>query len=259
MFGFHATSRVLQDESPEEQVADNSGLFRFSTLGGLLIVKCPDHLKGHLCPRWRYKVFRSNSPPCSSQALPPRSGRRVRRLGRSCGRDGISEMNRARILPDVAHDAAQTIVEAARLSRTPIVYSHGACRALADNPRCIGDDGILAIADGGGRVGIFMMSFWLTRNPVLKIDHFIAQVRHVVNVGGIGAVAIANDFPMAGQSNLRRLKNANQKGAWGAFTKPLQRRDSNLQISTRLWARTGLASCTASWADLHKGGIEDAK
>ena len=128
------------------------------------------------------------------------------------GRDGIGEMNRVGILPDVAHGSAQTIVEAARLSRTPIVYSHGACRAIVDNPRCIGDDGIRAIAEGGGLVGIFMMSFWLTRDPVPKIDHFIAQIRHAANVGGIGAVAIANDFPMAGQENLLRLKNDNQEG-----------------------------------------------
>jgi len=128
------------------------------------------------------------------------------------GRAGIAEMNRVGLLPDVSHGSVPTILEAAQASRSPVVYSHGACRAIVDHPRCITDEGIRAIADKGGVVGIFMMSFWLTTDSQPNIDHLIAHIRHAVNIGGIDAVGISNDFPMAGQENLRRLNNDNAEG-----------------------------------------------
>ncbi|MEH6660899.1 MAG: membrane dipeptidase [Parasphingorhabdus sp.] len=128
------------------------------------------------------------------------------------GRAGISEMNRVGLLPDVSHGSVSTILETAQASKSPVAYSHGACRAIVDHPRCITDEGIRAIADKGGVIGIFMMSFWLTTDSQPKIDHLIAHIRHAANVGGIDAVGISNDFPMAGQENLRKLNNDNGEG-----------------------------------------------
>jgi membrane dipeptidase len=128
------------------------------------------------------------------------------------GRDGLGEMNRLRILPDVSHGSEATMIEAATSSRTPIVISHGACKAIVDHPRCASDAAIRAVAERGGMMGIFMMSFWLTRDPVPKVEHLIANLRHVIRVGGIDAVGISNDFPMAGQTNLVKLNNDNREG-----------------------------------------------
>lgn len=128
------------------------------------------------------------------------------------GRDGLAEMNRVGMLPDVSHGSPQTILETARESRSSVIYSHGACRALLDHPRCITDEGIRAIADKGGVVGIFMMSFWLTKESEPSVDHLIAHLQHVIDVGGLEAVGIANDFPMSGQQNLIRLNNNNREG-----------------------------------------------
>lgn len=128
------------------------------------------------------------------------------------GREGLGEMNRVGLLPDVSHGSEATMVEAARLSRTPIVISHGACKAIVDHPRCASDAAIRAVAERGGMMGIFMMSFWLTRDPTPNVDHLIAHFRHVIKVGGIDAVGIANDFPMAGQTNLVKLNNDNREG-----------------------------------------------
>lgn len=128
------------------------------------------------------------------------------------GRDGIAEMNRLNIIPDVSHASEPTALEAAAQSQSPIILSHGACRAFVDNPRCATDDMIRAVAETGGVMGVFMMSFWLTNDPVPTIDHYIDHIRHVVNVGGIDAAAIANDYPITGQENLRKLGNDNAEG-----------------------------------------------
>lgn len=128
------------------------------------------------------------------------------------GIEGLAEMNRVRIVPDVSHGSEPTMLEAARRSTTPILLSHGACKAIVDHPRCASDTVIRAIADQGGMMGIFMMSFWLTRDAVPTVDHLVAQIRHVANIAGIEAVGISNDFPMAGQTNLVALKNDNAEG-----------------------------------------------
>lgn len=128
------------------------------------------------------------------------------------GRDGLDEMNRIGLLPDVSHGSPATIRETAEASRSSVVYSHGACRALLDHPRCITDEGIKAIADKGGVVGIFMMSFWLTKEHEPNVDHLIAHLQHVIDIGGIDAVGISNDFPMSGQQELVRLNNDNREG-----------------------------------------------
>ncbi len=128
------------------------------------------------------------------------------------GQEGVREMNRLGLVVDVSHGSVPTILETARLSQKPVVYSHGACRAIVDNPRCINDEGIRAIADGGGSIGIFMMSFWLTRAATPKMSDWVAHIRHVINIGGLDAAAVANDFPVSGQENLVRLQNNNKEG-----------------------------------------------
>jgi membrane dipeptidase len=128
------------------------------------------------------------------------------------GIEGLSEMNRLRIVPDVSHGSEPTMLEAAHRSKTPILLSHGACKAIVEHPRCASDTVIRAIADRGGMMGIFMMSFWLTRDPMPTTDHLIAQIRHVANVGGMAAVGISNDFPVSGQENLVKLNNDNGQG-----------------------------------------------
>jgi membrane dipeptidase len=128
------------------------------------------------------------------------------------GREGISEMNRLRMLVDVSHGSRATIREAAETSKAPILYSHGAARAIVNHPRCIDDVGIRAIAQKGGVVGIFMMSFWLTRDPIPAPQHLIDQIRHVIKIGGMDSVGISNDYPMGGQPNLLKLNNDNREG-----------------------------------------------
>jgi membrane dipeptidase len=128
------------------------------------------------------------------------------------GLDTLSEMNRLRIVPDVSHGSDQTMLDAARASTRPIILSHGAARAIVNHPRCAPDTVIRAIAERGGMMGVFMMSFWLTRAPVPRVEHLVANLAHVIGVGGIDAVGIANDFPMAGEAALVKLRNDNREG-----------------------------------------------
>lgn len=142
------------------------------------------------------------------------------------GIEGLSEMNRLGMLTDISHASEPTALDVARYTRKPFVLSHGACRAIVNHPRCASDDVIRAIANCGGVMGIFMMSFWLTTDDVPTIDHYVAQLRHVIKVGGIDTVGVANDFTIAGNTALQALHNDNSEGvkAYYDWWKPLQAR-----------------------------------
>lgn len=128
------------------------------------------------------------------------------------GIQAVERMNTMGIIPDVSHASDRCALDVTRYSRSPVVLSHGGARALVPNARCAPDEVIRAIANTGGVMGIFMMSFWLTTDPHPTVDHLIRQIRHVVNVGGTDAVGIANDYPITGEAHLAQLGNDNEEG-----------------------------------------------
>jgi membrane dipeptidase len=58
------------------------------------------------------------------------------------------------MMVDVSHASKQTTLDAARLSRAPIIASHSAVRTLADSPRNLTDEELLALRDNGGVIQI---------------------------------------------------------------------------------------------------------
>ena len=127
------------------------------------------------------------------------------------GVEAVARLNAADIIADMSHASDQTALDTAKASKRPIILSHGAARAFVNNARCAPDNVIRAIADSGGVMGIFMMSFWLTTDPVPTVEHYVNQIKHVGRVGGIDAVGIANDFPLTGEENVIREKGDNAK------------------------------------------------
>jgi membrane dipeptidase len=116
---------------------------------------------------------------------------------------GIERLDELGIIPDLSHASDVTARDVLRVSRKPVIISHGAARALVDNARCAPDDVIRGVADSGGMMGVFMMSFWLTREAVPTAESYVRQLRHIRNVGGIDAVGIANDYDIAGLASVR--------------------------------------------------------
>jgi membrane dipeptidase len=127
----------------------------------------------------------------------------------SVGHEGIERLDELSIIPDLSHVADPACRDVLRVSRRPVIISHGAARALVPSARCTPDDVIRGVADSGGAMGIFMMSFWLTTDPVPTVDAYVRQIRHVVNVGGMDAAAVANDYPVSGEAGARAVGNDN--------------------------------------------------
>ncbi|MDH3733635.1 MAG: dipeptidase [Gemmatimonadota bacterium] len=66
------------------------------------------------------------------------------------GEQAIAEMNRLGIMVDVSHVSKEASLEAMRLSRAPVIASHSSTYALADHPRNMDDEQLLALRDNGG-------------------------------------------------------------------------------------------------------------
>ena len=107
------------------------------------------------------------------------------------GKKVIAEMNRVGIIPDVAHCGQRTSLEAAQISKLPVVASHSTCYALADHCRAKKDEVIKAIADSGGYIGIVILNDMLGGNGDIKA--FLDHIDYVSNKFGTEHVAIGSD------------------------------------------------------------------
>ncbi|WP_409432362.1 dipeptidase [Litorimonas sp. RW-G-Af-16] len=66
------------------------------------------------------------------------------------GKALVRAMNENGIMVDVSHAGKQTMMQAADLSRTPIIASHSGAKAIADSPRNLDDEQLRKIAEVGG-------------------------------------------------------------------------------------------------------------
>lgn len=80
----------------------------------------------------------------------------------------IERMNRVGIMVDVSHISKQSMLDAVRLSESPVIASHSSVRALADHPRNLDDEQLLALRDDGGVVQIVAFSGYVKVDPPEK-------------------------------------------------------------------------------------------
>lgn len=115
------------------------------------------------------------------------------------GRQAIAEMNRVGLLVDVSHASREAMLQAAAVSRTPVVATHACCRALCDHPRNLDDAQLDALRDVAGLVQITAVSSFLRRGAKEAtaadyVDHVDYAVRRI----GIEHVGMSSDFDGGG-------------------------------------------------------------
>jgi membrane dipeptidase len=123
------------------------------------------------------------------------------------GRDLVDELNRLRVIVDLAHINRKGFLEAAERSRQPVVVSHTGVTGVHRHWRNIDDDQIRAVARTGGCVGVIFARRFLGRRG---IEGVCAHLEHLLRVGGEDLPALGSDFdglvvPPAGLEDVSQL------------------------------------------------------
>ncbi len=127
------------------------------------------------------------------------------------GRQAVAALNEAGLLVDVSHVGKAGMLQAAELSRSPIVVTHTACTALCPHPRGIDDEQLDAVKRVGGVAQITAVPAFLRKvadgqsNPA-GVEDMADHVDHAVARIGIEHVGLSSDFD--GGGGLRGWQNA---------------------------------------------------
>jgi len=154
------------------------------------------------------------------------------------GKSLVAALNDNGIMVDVSHTGKATMMQAADLSRTPIIASHSGVKAFADSARNLDDEQLRKIAEVDGVAQMVALGSYVKlptaeqqaardkldgeygdRNtwdqvkrdaymterakitamaPEASVADFVNHIDHAVNIAGIDHVGIASDFDGGG-------------------------------------------------------------
>lgn len=149
------------------------------------------------------------------------------------GREAVAELNRLGMLVDISHVSTQGALQAAMLSKTPVVATHSCIKALCDVPRNASDLLLDALRDCRGMVNITAVPSFLKKGgkaEEVTVSDFVDHVEYAVKRIGLAHVGISSDFDGGGGFSGWR-----DAGESGNVTAELIRRGFDVAEIGQLW------------------------
>lgn len=123
------------------------------------------------------------------------------------GRLFLDKCGSCGMIVDLSHSGHQTARDAVNSGvKVPMIASHGGCYSMYHHFRNLPDDVLRKIADRGGVVGIYLLTFglWETgSDPDIVIRH----IRHALNVCGEDALVFGSDAPYVNVIEEEAIRN----------------------------------------------------
>jgi len=106
------------------------------------------------------------------------------------GKDVVVEMNRVGMMVDISHVSKECMLQATAMSKSPVVASHSSTTALANVPRNLDDEQLLAIKKNGGVAQIVAFASYVKVDAPEK-RAAVDTLRRSMNITGGGRDALA--------------------------------------------------------------------
>lgn len=109
------------------------------------------------------------------------------------GREAIARMQARGVTLDLSHCDEASTLSAVAASTKPVLISHAGCSAIHAHPRNKSDAVLRAVAERGGTVGIYELSFISAGPAQQTLDDYVAHIEHALKICGEDHVGIGSD------------------------------------------------------------------
>lgn len=109
------------------------------------------------------------------------------------GRQAVHRMNALGVTIDVSHSDERSSMDALVASAKPLLITHAGCAAVHPNPRNKSDALLRALAEKGGVVGIYELSYLVPPPAQPTLGDYLAHLVHALKICGEDHVGIGTD------------------------------------------------------------------
>ena len=142
----------------------------------------------------------------------------------------VDELNRLGILVDISHVSKETMLQATRRSKAPVIASHSGAAGVFVHARNMDDEQLLALRDNGGVVQIVAFNAYLRDGGSATVANLADHIDYAVRLLGVDHVGISSDF--GGGGGVSGWSNA---GETFNVTLELVRRGYSEEDLAKLW------------------------
>jgi membrane dipeptidase len=110
------------------------------------------------------------------------------------GAEVINEMNRLGIVVDCSHSSNQTCIEAAIMTRKPMLMSHSNLMTFQPIDRNVSDEAVKAVAATGGVICVNFIGGFLNPQGLARPFDIAKHVQYIRNLVGAAATCSGSDY-----------------------------------------------------------------